>query len=436
MCGFLDSTRSTVGWSQAREEGCKGLNSTLSRVFGDHFSGGSFVGICRGYRVLVLHLVLVSSVGWLGGCTSESPESQQYKPGFAALPTTCADVVKPLETAVKAFAGDLYRSDIEFDWGDRIESPGRQALGCDDMTYSDPIPREPIHAGRPMSRSFRIVYRITTMPRPIDETTKSLSAEDVTTLHSAQPTKVPGIGEDAIMWFDEPKSAPVLVGLRFRIGNLDVNIGTSGRDWSGDAEPRPVDDSPKLREDLRVGAESLAKAVAQHAQSTLPTTVVTQSPSAPPTTTSAPPAVVWKHPVWNPCGISIPHIANAGLDPYSKEFHGDTWRAECKWQGAWFSVEVRSTSTPFDREVYDSDRYVQPTPLTVGGRRAVRLHPFGQPSHCIIAFDVARNPKSGMAGGTIMFDAWMNDYVRGKRPELCDELTRVADAVVADLPPR
>ncbi|WP_327101026.1 hypothetical protein OIE68_20895 [Nocardia vinacea] len=54
-----------------------------------------------------------------------------------------------------------------------------------------------------------------------------------------------------------------------------------------------------------------------------------------------------------------------------------------------------------------------------------------------MAFDVARNTKSGIAAGTIVFDARINGAEvasNSQRTELCNELTRVANAVVAALP--
>lgn len=400
-------------------------------------------------RMLGLTTVLLSSVVWLGGCANpgETTETQKYRPGFASLPASCAEAVKPLETAVKAFAGELYRPNVEFERDVRTDSPSGQAqtLNCSDMVYSVPIPREPIQPGLvPMSRSFSIRYDLTKTPRRVEQITQSLVARANKASYGTQPSTAPGIGEDAITWVDEPRNSPVRFGLRFVIGNLDVDIMTSGWDWSEDSEPWPADDSPKLREDLRAGAESIAKAVAQHAQSALPITVFTPVPSAttstPPTTTSPTTAASDpRTPAWNPCTIPDSDIAAAGLQIGSKESRSYDLNTRCTWQGAWFRVEIYSAGYSFESMIYSNDDYMRPIRLTIGDRRAVGVHlRFGGKLHCTIAFDVAQNPKSGIAGGTLVFDARVfgNKVVTdSQHTELCDELTRVTSALLAVLPP-
>lgn len=76
---------------------------------------------------------------------------------------------------------------------------------------------------------------------------------------------------------------------------------------------------------------------------------------------------------------------------------------------------------------------MRPTPLTIGGRPALQLYWAQTDYFCDIAFDVARDSKSGVASGTVMFEASANE--NGKRPELCAELKRIANTVVAALPP-
>ncbi|WP_327096029.1 hypothetical protein OIE68_39755 [Nocardia vinacea] len=84
-----------------------------------------------------------------------------------------------------------------------------------------------------MSRSVRISYDIITLPTPVGATTTGLLAQATTTSNTLPPTTVFGIGDDAITWLEQPKASPVRIGLRFRIGNLTVDVETSGQDWPG-----------------------------------------------------------------------------------------------------------------------------------------------------------------------------------------------------------
>ncbi|WP_419150630.1 DUF3558 family protein [Nocardia vinacea] len=199
-------------------------------------------------------------------------------------------------------------------------------------------------------------------------------------------------------------------------------------------ESLPVGDSPELRNDLQAGAESIAKAVAQHAKSVLPTTILTWPSSSSTSNTAAPTTTAAQIPLWDPCGIPDTDIATAGLEPRSKRSGGSSTGnyASCTWHGTWYEVLVISTSTSFATETYDRDKYARPTPLTIGGRPAVMLYWAQSDYFCDIASDVARDPKSGVAPRTIIFEAAVNEH--GRRPELCTELTRVANTVVAVLP--
>ncbi|MFX0576817.1 DUF3558 domain-containing protein [Nocardia nepalensis] len=390
------------------------------------------MGIRRGRQVDMLRAVLLCSVLWLVGCSHEIADLE-YRSGFSSLPATCADAVKPVEQAVQAFAGDLYSPAVGFEQS-HTSSEYAQDLYCA-AKYDDPVPREPIKPYRvPMSRSVTINYDIVTLPILAGATTTGLLAQATTTSNSSPPMSVPGVGEDAITWVEQPKAA-VRIGLRFRIGNLQVEVVTSGEDWSGIPESFPVGDSPELRKDLQSGAESVAKAVAQQARSVLPTTVLPWPSSASTTSTAAPTTTKSQIPVWDPCTIPDRDLAAAGLEPGSKRSGAGTVSdyASCMWHGAWYSFSIYSTSVPFAAEVYDRDKYVRPTPLTIGGRPAVQLYWADSDYFCDIAFDVARDPRSGVASGTVTFETSVSE--NGRRPELCSELKRVTNTLVGAVPP-
>ncbi|MBF6135583.1 hypothetical protein IU501_21580 [Nocardia otitidiscaviarum] len=84
-------------------------------------------------------------------------------------------------------------------------------------------------------------------------TTTALATEWRRPSDAGPPTPLPGVGEDAITWTSEPGDR-VRAHVLARIGNLEIEVVTDGRDWSGD-ERFPLADTHRLRTALRSGGE-------------------------------------------------------------------------------------------------------------------------------------------------------------------------------------
>ncbi|MEV2226802.1 hypothetical protein AB0E01_44260 [Nocardia vinacea] len=405
------------------------------------------MGTYRSRRLLGLLMVLLSCVVWLGGCapkdvTPVSTETPEYQPGFASLPNSCAEAVQPLRAIVEKFAGELYRPNVEFVHATRVDRRTTQTLECRDMEYSVPIPREPSQPGVvPTSRSLSIRYQLDKEPRRMDYTTRGLVSKFSSRHTQVSPTS--GIGEDGIIWVDEEKNSQMVTGVEFVLDNLFVELLTTGWDWSAESAPWPAA-SPKLGVDLRAGAESVAKEVVRHAQTALPTTVFAPPGTASASSTTAAPPTIAKTPeadvpAWNPCTIPDGAIAAAGLERGVSGDEGFDLDTSCPWHGSWFNFEIYSTTRSFESVIYSDKDYRRPIFRKIGNRNVVEVDRRFANAHCAIAVDVAQNPKSGIAAGTLVLEGRAFGINRvltdSQRAELCTEVTRVAEALLPALAP-
>ncbi|WP_216914341.1 hypothetical protein [Nocardia noduli] len=389
------------------------------------------MGVRRGHRIVVVSGVLCM-VAWLVGCATPKSFQLKYQPGFSSLPSTCAAAVRPAESAVQAYADELYDAGADFEHTDGNDSDQFSDLNCV-MKYSDPILRQPVAPHRvAMSRSFAISMSLDRSPRSVGTTTSRLAAQATTTGNNARPQPLPGIGEDAIVWVEEFERRVTRVGVRFRIGNLQVEVETFGRDWSGVPQTFPVANSPELREDLRAGAQSIAEAIAQQARSAYPTTVydyesptrVTSRTRTTTSTTVTPSA----EKIWDSCAVPESDLAAADIRIQQKS-------SGCSWRGEWFQILAPGVAANYESTLFElgHQTYARPTPLTIGDRSAVMLHWETTDSFCVLAFDVLADPQAPREPRVIIFEASKD---KGHtRDALCTELVRVATVIVGLLPP-
>lgn len=351
-------------------------------------------------------------------------------PELHGHPDGLRDAVRPAERSVEAFAGKLYAADADFESTSLGDGDDYSHLYCT-MKYADPILRAPgPRAREAMSRKFTL--SMTKGPRLGGTTTSSLLAQATTTAGGSRPERVSGIGDDAIAWVESVEDVPVQVGVRFRIGNLGVEVTTSGRDWSGQPRTMPVNDSSALRDELRAGAEGIAAAIACAAQSAYPTAVPrydspSTGPTRPRTNTSTTPTPT-EGPAWDPCAVPADQLAAADLR---------IWREgrTCSWKGPWFDVRAPSSAPGYESALYPTGHqtYTRPEPLIVGGRSAVLLHWEQTDLFCVLAFDIAGAPHSPRMPRVIELEISSN--TEDRRDELCAEVIRVGDAVAGSLPP-
>lgn len=377
-----------------------------------------------------LPALLLVSILLTTGCSGVI--GPKYAAGFSAVPADCAAALKPAEPAIKAFAGEVYSSATEFEDDDRSVSPYSQYLGCA-QNFGTSVLREPLAPHRkPMWRNVEVSYFVSMYPIMAGETTRSLMEREEIDTRSPRPTPVAGIGDDAVTWVKARSPRELTrVTVEFKIGNLSVQVETSGKDWSGVAEAATVFDSAELRADLQSGAESIAKALARQVPSALPTTVLTM-PSRTKTTTTTTTTTAIRPVVWDPCLISERSITAAGLEERPDIWASGSDRSRCGWDGAWYRVVAHSTEAPFESSVYEN--YVNPKPVTIGSRHAVQTHSRSSDLFCVLSFELPVEANIPHAGGrTLEFEASLTES--HSRAELCDELVRVVTVLQGDLPP-
>jgi hypothetical protein len=376
-------------------------------------------------------VLLLCAVCWVAGCASEI-ETPDEQPGFSSLPASCSKAMQPLESAVRDFAGDLYDSPVRGD-GDELsrENPYTQSLTCE-ARYLEALPRAPIGSARmPMTRSVGITYGITTLPQYSDATTTAVRAQVPEDDNNSTPVQLSGIGEDAVTWVERDGHGDVHVSVRFRLGNLDVGIRTSGMDWPATAATMPSGKSPELQQDLQSGAESIAAAVAGHVESALPKAMLTwptdtSAASSPATTTTSAP----KAPLWDPCRLPDSAVAAAGLAPSTKKPEGGPDRPSCEWSGEWFDIRIDSPATTFESEIYHRETYVRPEFVTPAGRPALMFTWADTEYFCDVAFEIAGEP--GSYPQLVIVEATAHEDDKGV--ELCGELGKVTEAVAGAIP--
>ncbi|MGK8555789.1 hypothetical protein [Nocardia gipuzkoensis] len=248
------------------------------------------------------------------------------------------------------------------------------------------------------------------------------------------PRRLWNVGDDAIVWTEEPRAGEFSVRTRSRVDNLSISVTTSGKDWSG-GQTFPTADSANLREDLGSGAESITAAVARSLPATLPRATLefdwsgSSTSTGTSTTTTIPPP-----PVWDPCALPESAVAAAGLDPASKKPHDGIDRKGCRWRGDWYDVDVTSSAESFEDAFYDAGKYTRPRPMTVGERPTLMLHwELDSDYFCDLALDAPQGERLGVEVGVVLIEASTN--VKGRRNELCIALARLADPLVRHVPP-
>jgi hypothetical protein len=138
---------------------------------------------------------------------------------------------------------------------------------------------------------------------------------------------------------------------------------------------------------------------------------------------------------WNPCSIPDVDISAAGLNPGTKSVGSGGVRFPgwdiCTWLStSWYAVEVYSTNAhTFDEVVHNTTNFQNPRPATVDGRSAVMLDPLNIPQGCSLVFDATSGPVE------IDLDPKLSAQNTGTVGDSCAEVTRIAGALLKDLPP-
>ncbi|PSR62443.1 DUF3558 domain-containing protein [Nocardia nova] len=136
---------------------------------------------------------------------------------------------------------------------------------------------------------------------------------------------------------------------------------------------------------------------------------------------------------WNPCSIPDSDIAAAGLNParrvgdtskYGTKFPG--WDI-CGWMSdSWYGLNLYSTNShTFDEVIHNTTNFADPRTVSVGGRSAVMLDPLYVPQGCTLVFNASSGPVQFELGPKASAD---------QAGDACVEVTRIAAALVKDLP--
>ncbi|MFE5476861.1 hypothetical protein ACFQ9R_14245 [Nocardia sp. NPDC056541] len=337
--------------------------------------------------------------------------------------------------ALGRFAGRLEDADARLHAADTGTPLGANELICTVSFDADPVPvGDVMPAAGPLLRTVTIELDRGPVPPPqIHATTTPMASNAVEREHFSTPRQLDGIGDDAMVR-DQDQAGAMRSWATAVVGNVRLEVVTSGMDWSGAATP-PVWRSPTMRADLSSGAEMILTDLARELPESLP--VATSEPPSTPTT--APPGTTAVPvPVWNACGIPESAIAAAGLDPSKKE---SGTSGGCRWRGDGYTVEIVVGAEPF-HEVYYSHYgwYPTPRPIKIRDRPALMAaKAFGgagsdvDDGYCELGFDTPFGTKNGIPTGRVSIELW--DTADRKPTAVCKELARLADPLVAHIPP-
>lgn len=354
---------------------------------------------------------------------------------------SCVELDTMLGEPLREFAGDLHRPNSRMHTQFTENTQIAQGLTCT-IAFDDPMPRgDSYPAAAPMARFVAIKLRATgESPTNWQLLRRSVEPDSIELGRVGEPTRLAGVGDDAVSWAARTYQDALQVRVRSRVSNIEFDVTTSGMDWSGGVA-LPLSDAPNLSADLSVGAEKIATALARGLPITLPLTTIgwTLQPAAPERDDT--PVTRAPVPVWDPCTIPDSALLEAGLDPASRESRGSSESEEhsCHWEADGFSVHVDSTAQGFRETVYGAERYTGFRPVTVGGRPSLILDSTSHGDRgCGLGFDAPQGEKYSGTVGMVEMNAWIYKSIHRRemsRDALCAALTRVAGALVQHLPP-
>ncbi|WP_405148585.1 DUF3558 domain-containing protein [Nocardia salmonicida] len=373
------------------------------------------------------------SIGGGGTTGSAVPEVRSY----SALPSSCEEVDAEARESLSRFAGYLEDPDARLQAADIGTPLGANSLICTVSFDTDPVPvGEVMPAAGPLLRTVTIeLERGPVLPPRIHTTRTPMASNAVEREHFSTPRRLDGIGDDAMI-SEQDQAGAMRSWATALVGNVRLEVVTSGMDWSGGATP-PVWRSPTMLDDLSSGAEAILADLADSLPETLPI-ATTEPPSSTPTAHPGTKTTAAPVPVWDPCGIPESAITAMGLDPSKKE---SGTGGHCRWHGDKYTVEILSGTEPF-HEVYYSHYgwYPTPRPTKILDRRALMVtKAFGgagadvDDGYCELGFDTPFGAKNGIPTGHVSIELW--DTVDREPAAVCKDLARLAEPLVAHLPP-
>jgi hypothetical protein len=138
------------------------------------------------------------------------------------------------------------------------------------ISYSDTsLPSGNETAGQAKTRSVGISYTIDTVADgPVAFASQHFKKDR--DAFKGEKTTPNGIGEEAFTGI-EKTGDDVRLHTGFRISNLTVDVTVGGKNFTGEPDPQTVGDSPEHVSDLKSGAESVARALADNVDTVMST---------------------------------------------------------------------------------------------------------------------------------------------------------------------
>ncbi|MEU2087874.1 hypothetical protein [Nocardia beijingensis] len=205
------------------------------------------------------------------GCAKSETPSESAR--FLSLPKDCTGLARPIDAALHQFAGRLHndRGENGFDESDLSPAPSPQYvrfLMCS-ISYGDSsAPQRHESGARPRSRFLTVTFTLDSSPgTPVSHASESFGR--YRDGFSRNKMMLNGIGDEAFTGIESRSGDKVVVKTVFRISNLTVDVFATGSNFSG-TDDVGIMESPQLFSDVKSGAESIAKAIADHIDDIMP----------------------------------------------------------------------------------------------------------------------------------------------------------------------
>ncbi|MFC9896831.1 hypothetical protein ACFVMC_24365 [Nocardia sp. NPDC127579] len=210
-----------------------------------------------------LGAMAILAVACFTACSPEGTTgSEENRPRFATTPSSCTQVARPIDGAIKSFAGSLYSSTVSIDDRGGVQQDIiHQHLSCS-VSYFD---RDGLPASRtqdqPKSRIVSLLILRSTTDKSVELAKNSFQKNFG---EIANALKLPGIGDDAFIYDTEEPSVGTLRGtVRFRVSNVEIVVGAT----AGNSSQKL--DTPSLKTEVRSTAEAMARTLADNLDSVM-----------------------------------------------------------------------------------------------------------------------------------------------------------------------
>lgn len=202
---------------------------------------------------------LLASIAVITGCSD--PASHEAA-RFTAPPKDCRAVATSTESTVRQFAGRLYRDGERFKVADRSPLPPTMLTNWQmcSVSFGDPSLPSDHRSGEEAEYRYASITFTVNSSQDSASATRDAFKRIRDEFRSANITPI-SLRDEAFTGI-ETNAGGMRVQTQFRIANLIVGVTTSGENFTGN-DGSKTSDSPQLVSDLKSGAESIARSVAE-----------------------------------------------------------------------------------------------------------------------------------------------------------------------------